>query len=150
MRFSGGSGSVPTGVLRATNTLPDSDYPGLKALADFRLKPVLRRDCDHDAGTVPNHPARRASESSRYSHRKVGRAVPVTPLRGVTGEPHAGSVGQAFLPALVGVRRQECPRHIGEASAEVRKHRWGDAVPPCRSDERCRSLTFVHCARVQP
>ena len=24
----------------------------------------------------------------RYSNRKVGRAVPVTPLRGVTGEPH--------------------------------------------------------------
>ena len=37
----GGSGSVPTGVLRATNTLTDADYPGLKALADFRLKGLL-------------------------------------------------------------------------------------------------------------
>ena len=37
----GGSGSIPTGVLEATSTLPDSDYPGLKAFADFRLKGVL-------------------------------------------------------------------------------------------------------------
>ena len=37
---------------------------------------------------VPKHPARRPGTSSRYSYRKVGRAVPVTPLRGVTGEPH--------------------------------------------------------------
>ena len=41
---------------------------------------------------VPNRPAHRACTSSRYSHRKVGRAVPVTPLRGVTGEPHTGDV----------------------------------------------------------
>ena len=65
-------------------------FAGLKALVDFRLKPVLRRDCNHHAAPVPNHPARRPDTSSRYSNRKVGRAVPVTPLRGVTGEPHTG------------------------------------------------------------
>ena len=32
---------MPSGVLGATSTLPDFDCPGLKALADFRLKGVL-------------------------------------------------------------------------------------------------------------
>ena len=36
---------------------------------------------------VPKHPSRSPSAGSRYGNRKVGRAVPVTPLRGVTGEP---------------------------------------------------------------
>ena len=31
-----------------------------------------------------------------------------------------GGVGQAFLPALGDVRRQECPRHIGAAFGDNR------------------------------
>jgi hypothetical protein len=42
------------------------------------------------AGACTAPPACRPGTSSRYSNRKVGRAVPVTPLRGVTGEPHTG------------------------------------------------------------
>ena len=34
-----------------------------------------------------------------------------------------GSVGQTFLSALCDARRQECPRHIGAASAEARQRR---------------------------
>ena len=79
---------------------------------------------------VPNHPTCLPGISSRYSHRKVGRAVPVTPLRGVTGEPRTGfvpppppipppirhcgncpGVARTFLSAHVHEGRQECLPH---------------------------------------
>ena len=49
-------------------------FAGLKALVDFRLKPVLRPDCDHHAGTVPSVLPRPTARVSRYgSHEALQR-----------------------------------------------------------------------------
>ena len=46
--------------------------------------------------------------------RRVGRAVPVTPLRGVTGEPHAGNAAvsggsqEVYFDRIEGIDRFEC------------------------------------------
>jgi|LSQX01.2.fsa_nt_gb hypothetical protein len=46
---SGGSDSGASAPFPYPLFLRKKDFAGLKALVDFRLKPVLRRDCDHHA-----------------------------------------------------------------------------------------------------
>ena len=51
------------------------------------------------------------------ANRRVGRAVPVTPLRGVTGEPHTGMYRQPRLYLLPISTVQRLPFWEGQASA---------------------------------
>jgi hypothetical protein len=78
-------------------------------------------DCRRVQGQLPQ---RRAS---------TGRAKP---SRLALHAMERGSVGQTFLSALVDVRRQECPRHIGQhlsmaidPVATCRSCRYPSAVP---------------------
>ena len=73
----------------------------------------------------------RASESSRYSESE-GRASRCD---------GACSVGQAFLPALVAPRRQECPRHSRHPSTLVATCRYP-------SISRTRTRTRTKCVSV--
>jgi hypothetical protein len=119
---------------------------------------------------VPNHPARNVGTSSRYSKRKVGRAVPVTPLRGMTGEPHTGfvpppppipppirhcgncpRVARTFLSAHVHEGRQKCLPHTARSITAASRDGFAPPVPArfCRSvtDTRRQSTTIEACYR---
>jgi hypothetical protein len=69
----GGSGSGASAPAHAPFFQAKKGFAGLKALVGFRLKPVLRHDCNHHAGTVPNHPARRPGTGSRYATERWGK-----------------------------------------------------------------------------
>ena len=50
-------------------------FAGLKALVDFRLKPVLRRDCGTHAETVPPVAHRPTTKTARYGGGWVAAAI---------------------------------------------------------------------------
>ena len=56
---------------------------------------------------------RRMSSSAGEVTAKVRKRRGAKPSRQLAALMERGSVGQAFLPAIVDVRRQECPRHTG-------------------------------------